>query len=388
MKLRAGNPRARIPRASHAKKHRGKPARHSVEPSTFAWIEPLADVDPIVVERRVETPVIVEKTVEVEKPVYIERASTAAPPEPRIVEKEVVVEQKVFVDRPLIVEKQIFVERKHSRDAIKPATAAATADGGARAKKSKKSEKPRAIIIGRGPGLAAKLARIAPSPSPVFAGASALLIALVGVALISPSSDNATAQRSSAALMDDPAIESSGVAIEKNAKSINDRATGDKRDPFAAAGYEAPQPTNATGKSKSAATPSSKAKQAADARTRAAAPAASTLSKFTANLTTYSSYTPWTKTRKASGGWIDFGGEPTVKVIAVGKESVELFVVTDVEVLEKKSRNIEYENPIRQVTVTKGGIVRFADYRNIQGDDVTYTIRYAGSDKVVIKPQN
>lgn len=350
MKLRAGSPRARVPRAGQAKKQRGKPARQNVEPSTFAWIEPLADVDPIVIERKVETPDVAQK--------------------------------------PLIVEKQIFVERKQSRDAIKPATAAAAADGGERSKNAKKDDKPRAIIIGRGPGLAARLARVAPSPSPVLAGASALLIALVGIALISPSSDNATAQRSTAALMDDPTIESSGVALEKNAKSINDRATGDKRDPFAAEGYEAPQPTAATGKSKSAAKQSNKTKQAADAKTRAAAPAASSLSKYTANLTTYSSYTPWTKTRKASGGWIDFGGEPTVKVIAVGKESIELFVVTDVEVLDKKSRNIEYENPIRQVKVGKGGIVRFADYRNIQGDDVTYTIRYTGSDKVVIKPKN
>lgn len=394
MRLRSGNPRVRAPRANPAKKHRGKPARQNVEPSTFAWIEPLADVDPVVLERRVETPVIVEKTVEVEKPIYIERAATPAPRKSSIVEKEVlvekevVVEKKVFVDKPLIVEKQVFVERNKPSDVLKPATIAASADVGDKKVKSRKSEKPKAIIIGRGPGLAARLARIAPSPSPVLAGASALLIALVGVALISPSSDNATAQRSNAALMDDPSIETSGVPIEKNDKSITDKATGDKRDPFAAGDYEAPQPTAASGKSKTMAKPSSKAKQAADAKTRASAPAASTVSSYTANLTTYSSYTPWTKTRKASGGWIDFGGEPTVKVIAVGKQSVELFVVTDVEVLESKSRNIEYENPIRQVKVGKGGIVRFADYRNIQGDDVTYTIRYGGSNKVVVKSKN
>ena len=68
MKLRTGNARVRGPRVNQAKKHRGKPARQNVEPSTFAWIEPLADVDPIIYERKVETPVIVEKTVEVEKP--------------------------------------------------------------------------------------------------------------------------------------------------------------------------------------------------------------------------------------------------------------------------------------------------------------------------------
>lgn len=383
MRLRTGNPRVRGPRVNQAKKHRGKPARPSVEPSTFAWVEPLADVDPIVVERKVETPIVVEKKVEVEKPIYIERTSDRSAAKPRIVEKEIFVERKVVVEKPLIVEKQVFVERDGSRDAIKPATPAATESKNS--KSGAKADRPKAIIIGRGPGLAAKLARIAPSPSPVLAGASALLIALVGVALISPSSDNATAQRSNAALIDDPAIESSGASIEKNDKSIDDRADGKSRDPFAAEGYEAPQPTAATGKTKSSAKQSSKAKQAADAKTRAAAPAASTVSQYKAGLITYSSFTPWTKSTKAAGSWIDFGGKPTVKVIAVGKSAIKLFVVTDVEVLEKKSREIEYDNPIRQVTVGEGGIVRFADYRDIQGDDVTYTIRYSGSNKVVLK---
>lgn len=383
MRLRSGNPRVRGPRVNQAKKHRGKPARPSVEPSTFAWVEPLADVDPVVVERKVETPIVVEKKVEVEKPIYIERTTDRAQVKPKVVNKEVVVEKKVVVEKPLIVEKQVFVERNQSRDAVKPATVAA-ADG----KKSKKAEQPKAIIIGRGPGLGAKLARIAPNPSPVLAGASALLIALVGVALISPSSDNATAQRSNAALIDDPAIESAGASIEKNDKSVDDQAAGKSRDPFAAEGYEAPQPTAATGKSKTAGKQSTKAKQAADAKTRAAAPAASTVSQYRAGLITYSSYTPWTKSTKSAGSWIDFGGKPTVKVIAVGKKSIELFVVTDVEVLDKKSRNIEYDNPIRQVTVGEGGIVRFADYRDIQGDDVTYTIRYTGSNKVTVKPKN
>lgn len=371
MKLRTGNPRVRAPRVNQAKRHRGKPARPSVEPSTFAWVEPLADVDPVVVERKVETPIVIEKTVEVEKPIYVERTADRDGSKPKVVEK------------PLIVEKQVFVERKQSSDAVKPATAAAAAG-----KNTKKSEQPKAIIIGRGPGLAAKLARIAPNPSPVLAGASALLIALVGVALISPSSDNATAQRSNAALIDDPAIESAGASIEKNDKSVDDQASGKSRDPFAAEGYEAPQPTAATGKSKTAGKQSAKAKQAADAKTRAAAPAASKLSQYTAGLITYSSFTPWTKSTKPAGSWIDFGGKPTVKVIGVGKNAIKLFVVTDVEVLEKKSRNIEYDNPIRQVTVGEGGIVRFADYRDIQGDDVTYTIRYSGSNKVTVKPKN
>jgi hypothetical protein len=86
--------------------------------------------------------------------------------------------------------------------------------------------------------------------------------------------------------------------------------------------------------------------------------------------------------RKRAGGWLDFDAKPTVKVLSVGKSSAVLFVVTDVEVIKEKSAHISYNKPIRQVKLAKGGVVRFADYRDIQGDDVTYTIRYDGSEKI------
>ena len=80
-----------------------------------------------------------------------------------------------------------------------------------------------------------------------------------------------------------------------------------------------------------------------------------------------------------------FAEQPTVKVLSVGKSSVLLFVGTDVEVIKEKSSHISYNKPVRQVKVAKGGVVRFADYRDIQGDDVTYTVRYDGSEKIKVK---
>ncbi len=332
MRLSHGNPRARRPQRRTVKNQRGNSARPGAEPSTFAWVEPLADVE------------------------------------------------------PLVVEKRIFVERDSAETDAAPAKTAAKKN-----QQTSSEAKPKAIIIGRGPTVLTRVARMAPNPSPVIAGASALLIALVGIALISPSGDNATAQRSTAAFIDDPGLESAGVTLDTDQSTADDKAKGKSRDPFAADGYEAPQPTAKTGKSDGTAPNSpadAKRKATANAKTRATAPAASTASLYSASLITYSSFTPWTKSRKRAGGWIDFGGEPTVKVIAVKKDAIELFVVTDVEVIEDKSRKIEYDNPIRQVKVGKGGIVRFADYRNIQGDDVTYTIRYSESNKVVIKRKN
>ena len=379
MSRRDAHPRVRGPRLTRGKKPRSNPARPSVEPSTFAWVEPLADVDPIVVERKVETSVIVERKVEVpvEKKIYVDRA---VPTEgaPRVVEKERVVEKKVVVEKPLIVEKQVFLERNSDKKNSKAATAAGSGDSG-----KNKSSKPKTIIIGRGPGLGAKLARIAPKPTPVLAGASALLIALVGVALISPSSDRATAQRSDAALITESAGEATDAVIGNNNSSVEDKAKGSERDPFAANDYEAPKPPAKKPATKNKA--DAKKQSAANAKTRATAPAASKTSFYAANLVAYSSYTPWSKLKKRAGGWVDFDGKPTIKVIAVGANSVELFVVTDVEVLENKSRGIEYDKPVRQVTLTKGGFVRFADYRDIQGDDVTYTIRFGGSEKVTVE---
>ncbi len=55
------------------------------------------------------------------------------------------------------------------------------------------------------------------------------------------------------------------------------------------------------------------------------------------------------------------------------------YVVTDVEVLADRSRAIRYSNPLRIIKIMPGSVVRFADYRDVQGEDVEYTIRFRGS---------
>lgn len=409
MKLKTGNPRVRGPR-SHDRRPK---ARQPAEPSTFAWIEPLADVDPVIVDRevvvetQVEKQIFVDRPYEVTKEVVVEKEVFVDRPVPVtqkvfvdreiVVEKEVLVDRPVFVDRevivekpievtkevvvekaakadkkPIVVEKQIFIDRP-----VEVSAAAVVADKAVKNSKKKRSE-PKAIIIGRGPSLAMRIARIAPKPAPVMAGATALLIALVGVALISPSGDNATASRSTAAFAGTSS--SSGQASQAKAANVREaqstkKPLGKTRDPFAASGYVAP-------KAKSKTPAQTKTEAAANAKVVAGAPAAAAQSLYKANLTFYSSFTPWTKTSKKSGGWIDLGGKPTVKVISVGKKSIELFVVTDVEVITKSSKNYKYDDPIRQVHLDTDGVVRFSDYRDIQGDDVEYTIRYNGSDLI------
>ena len=361
MKLKTGNPRVRGPRKSATHGRSDRTARRpGAEPSTFAWSEPLADVEPIVVEKRivveraVEKPVVVEKQVFVDRPVPVEKKIFVDRPvsveKPVIVEKEVIVEKKIYVDRPVTAETKQPAESNSRKDA---------ADGAAT------SKRPKAVIIGRGPSFAAKLARIAPKPSPVFAGVCALLIAIGGVALMSPSSDHADAAHAGAAFTRDAAgATTSAVSLPK------DRTAGQhntkSRDPFSAKSYKPPV-------KKAVANTSAAGKPVAKA------PTAATPSLYAARFTSYSSITPWTNSTKRSGSWISFGGKPTVKVLSVGKASVELFVVTDVEVIPNKSKNFKYDNPLRQVHLGKGGVVRFADYRDIQGDDVSYTIRYGGS---------
>lgn len=312
----------RGPGRGTSSKKRSNQVRQGAEPSTFAWIEPLADVAPITVKR-------------------------------------------------------------NSGEQSNAATA--------NTDKHRTSDKPqKAIIVGRGPGLATKLIKATPSPGPVMAGSMALLIALVGVALISPSSDRATANRTTAAQIDGTDLEASGLTVDPNRSTADDKADGQRRDPFAAAGYEAPSPPSATKSQDKPASSDSKQEagdEAKDAKTRGSAPVASASSLFSADLIAYSSFTPWAKISRRAGGWIDFDGKPTIKVIAVNKNSLELYVVTDVEVLSKKSRKIKYDDPLRQVKVASGGIARFADYRDIQADDVTYTIRFKGSRKVKQKPK-
>ncbi|MGH2907198.1 MAG: hypothetical protein ACRDKI_10580 [Solirubrobacterales bacterium] len=388
MRLKTGNPRVRGPRKPARNSRSDRGSRHtSVEPSTFAWTEPLGDVEPIVVEkevvveRSVPTQVVVEKQVFVDRPVTVEKPVVVE----RVVEK--VVEKQVFVDRPVPVEKQVVVERQVPVEkqvfvdrpvpvavpfpvAAEPAVAdaAVTKIESKPEKKAKKEKQPKAIIIGRGPSFASKLARFAPKPTPVIAGAAAMLIAIAGVALISPSSENADAAHGGGAFAKN-ADGATGQVPALNTTKTSGPASK-SRDPFAAKNYDPPKVKKAAAKP--------------GAKSAAKAPTVATPSLFAANFTTYSSYTPWAKSTKRSGSWIDFGGKPTVKVLSVGKAGVDLFVVTDVEVIPEKSKNFKYDNPLRQVHLNKGGVVRFADYRGIEGDDVTYTIRYGGS--VSLKP--
>lgn len=346
-------------RDRNGRAQRVRPSR--VEPSTFAWVDPLDDLEPVIVEKVVEKPVVYEKQVLVEK----------------IVEKPVLVEKIVEkqVDRPLLVEK--LVEREFvagKSPGLRAAIASRIAKPGA-----DDARPTKAIIIGRGPSLAERLANVAPNPKPVLAGACALLIALTGVALISPSGEQATAQRSTAPLgVTESADDANAANLAGVTQGAGTTIDGEKRDPFAAEGYKA----RTTSKSKKS---SSKSKRAASKKARADAPAAATPSMYAASFVTYSTYSPWLKVKRRSGGWVEFDGEPTVKVVSIGRDSVELYVVTDVEVLTDKSKNFSYSYPLRTVRLKTNGVVRFADYRDIQGEDVEYTIRFRGSTPVPTK---
>jgi hypothetical protein len=285
------------------------PARPSeVEPSTFAWTEPLADLDPIVLEKQV----LVEK----------------------IVEKKVIVEK--------------LVEAPNKKDKV--------------------------VIIGRGPSIGERLVRTAPNLNAVMAGAAALLIALAGVALVSPSGDQANAARAinaigQAASATGSTSIGSGTDEVKPIDSSETPAAPADRDPFAAQGFRP--------KTKA------KSKKASDKKTdKKATPASASASLFTADFIAYSSYTPWTTVSRRSGTWIEFDGKPTVKVVSVTENTADLFVVSDVDVLSDKSRDMTYSYPLRTVHVEAGGVVRFADYRDIQGEDVVYTIRFKDTHKI------
>ena len=349
--------------ARNDRAQRVRPSR--VEPSTFAWVDPLDDLEPVVVEtvveKIVEKPVVYEKEVIVEK--FVDRPVTVE----KVVEKP--------VDRPLLVEKLVEREFKGSAKPIGLRAALASR----LAKPAVTDQRPsKAIIIGRGPSLAERLANLAPNPKPVLAGACALLIALTGVALISPSGEQATAQRSTAPLgVTEAADDAAAADLTGVTESPGTTIPGDKRDPFVADGYKARKPATAKKDAKS--------KKAASKKAQAAAPAAATPSMFAANFVTYSSYSPWLKVKRRSGGWVEFGGEPTVKVVSIGASSVELYVVTDVEVLTDKSKKFNYSYPLRTVRLKPNGVVRFADYRDIQGEDVEYTIRFRGSTPVPTK---
>ncbi len=370
MRLRAAKPRAGAGRGSARKR------RPAGEPETFAWMGPLDEGGPvfvereIVVERAVERPVIVERPVE--RVVEVEKVIE----KPVTVEVEKIVEVEKVVAKPIVVEKEVIV-RADGKTKSAESAAAVEDEGKADGKSAKKADKSaKTVVIGRGPSVFARVGRVLPKPAPVLAGAAALFAVIVGLSLMSPSGDNAVAEHS--APRTDKAASLSEPDLTLSDESLATRRSS--RDPFAAKGYSPNKPKPQTKAQKAAAQ-----KQAA--ATRAAAPAAAATPVFTAKLTTYSSFTPWKKARKRAGGWIDFGGKPTVKVLSVGKASALLFVVTDVEVIKDKSSRISYDKPIRQVKMAKGGVVRFSDYRNIQGDDVTYTVRFDGSDRIVVKKQ-
>ena len=346
---------------------RVRPTR--IEPSTFAWVDPLDDLEPVVVEKVVEK--IVEKPVVYEKQVVVEK--------PVLVEKKVLVEKRV--DKPVLVEK--LVEREFSggkSTGLKAALASRIAKPGAPASATAPT-KTKAIIIGRGPSLAERLANLSPNPKPVLAGACALLIALFGIALISPSGDQATAQRASAPFgVTDASGESVPGDLSGDTATADTTINGEKRDPFAAQGYKSSDPAKNEKSSKKSGGKNSSGKKAS-----ADAPAVAKPSLYAANMITYSSYSPWLKVKRRSGGWIEFDGEPTLKVVSIAAGSVELYVVTDVEVLTDKSKKYSYSYPLRTVRLKPGGVVRFADYRDIQGEDVEYTVRFRGSEPVQTK---
>ncbi|MFY9265007.1 MAG: hypothetical protein WAO61_06240, partial [Solirubrobacterales bacterium] len=342
-----------------------------LEPSTFAWIEPLDEIEPLVVERIVEKPVIQEREVVVER--IVEK--------PVVYEKEVVVER--IVEKPVIYEKEIAAARP-AGDGGSGEKRTGLGRSGRRKASSSSAAEPKTIIIGRGPALTERLAKIAPSPAPVMAGACALLIALAGVALISPSGEQATAARSNSPLgvAEGGKPTALGPTGGETALAVIDGGAG--RDPFAAKGFRPKtiKRPGAAGDAKSrGAAQNKKAKPGAT-------PATATPSLYAANFITYSSYTPWAKIKRRSGGWIDFDGKPTVKVVSVSEKSVELFVVTDVEVLTDKLKSATYSYPLRTIKLRADGLVRFADYRDIEGDDVQYTIRFRGSLPLELTPEN
>ena len=225
-------------------------------------------------------------------------------------------------------------------------------------------------MIGRGPTIASRLARAAPNPVAAAASISVLFAALAAIAMISPSGEQATASRSSvqvaAGATGQLADGRSGVKKAAPAGQAAKGSLSDDRSPFAAHGYRPPpngkraatQATNVTG---APATPAPHGRQ------------------YMADFIFYSSYAPWERLKRRAGTWLDFNGKPTLKFVSVDATGVNLFIVSDVEVLKDQSRDIRYDYPLRTLHVDNGGIVRLADYRDIQGDDVIYTLRYRKS---------
>jgi hypothetical protein len=246
--------------------------------------------------------------------------------------------------------------------------------------KPSEQDAPRVVLVGRGPSLVERLALAAPSPTTIAAGAAVLLVAVTGLALMSPSGEQATAGRSTSQYGDASAktpTANVGLTKEEFAALEGESGSADNRDPFVGKGY---------GQAKRAA--DARARRTADAKRRQLAArkaaerraklAAARAPKYLGDFVYYSDYTPWERLKGTPGGWLQFDGQQTLMVESVTAGGAELFVVSDVEVINDRGRGFEYSYPLRRLKVKPGAIVRLADYRDVQGDDVTYTLRYRG----------
>ncbi len=242
---------------------------------------------------------------------------------------------------------------------------------------------PRVVLVGRGPSLAERLALAAPSSTTIAAGAAVLLVAVAGLALMSPSGEQATAGRNNSQYGDaSPKTPAANVGLTKEEFAALEGKSGsdENRDPFVGKGY---------GDAKRAAV--ARERRAADAKRRDLAArkaaerraklAAARAPKYLGDFIYYSDYTPWERLKGTPGGWLQFDGQQTLMVESVTAGGAELFVVSDVEVIDDRGRGYEYSYPLRRLKVKPGAVVRLADYRDVQGDDVTYTLRYRGSLK-------
>lgn len=255
-----------------------------------------------------------------------------------------------------------------------------------------KDGKPRVVLVGRGPSVAERLALVAPHPTTIAAGAAILFVAITGLALISPSGDQATAARSGTPF-NSGSVKSDGTISDATRDALKPLSDGDrvdgssKRDPFAQNEFaEAKSSLDAKQrKTKQAQLAQLKVKRAAERKAREAA---KKIPPYTGDFIYYSDYTPWERVAGKPGSWLEFDGQQTLLVQSVSSTGANLFVVSDVEVLGGKGKDYSYSYPLRRLYVKPGAVVRFADYRDVQGEDVTYTLRFRGSIKNPESPQN
>lgn len=255
-------------------------------------------------------------------------------------------------------------------------------------------EAPRQLVlVGHRPGLGERVGEFRsavqaamPSPMSAAAGVAVLLSSLVGVAMIAPSGEQATAARSGMALVQSQNEPEKKPDISPMTGRELEGTGAASRDPFAVNGYEAPLPrNNVTSKKRESKRADAKTKSGArkrrvsqvEAFVKPDAPG----SNYVADFVFYSSDMPWSSLRRKRGSWLHVSGQPTLMFVSVDSKGADIFVVSDVEVLEGQGRRkAKYQYPTRMLRIENGGIVRFADYRETEGQDVTYTLRYTKSD--------